>query len=239
MAGTGGRSGAEYGGRALPLAGAHRGPEGREGRTCAVEEMQAVGTDTVLPLLAVKLADPDMEVRCRAILALLFADAGRAIDLVLPMLHDPEVTVRWQACGCLHDFGDERAVGPLVAVLADDPDPQVRGTAAYTLGAAAARPRSRPCSRRWTPTTSRTTSGTRPVRARPRPSTISLAPTRHASGGPMRCVKCDRASRTWAGCGVWRRGCFSSGQTAGPDRALHLTRAAPGHRRRSARTLEV
>jgi HEAT repeat protein len=108
--------------------------EDPEGRTRVVEEMRAVGTDIVVPLLAARLADPDMEVRCRAILALLFLDAGRAIDLVLPMLADPEETVRWHACGCLHDFGDERAVGPLVAVLAGDPDPQVRGTAAYALG---------------------------------------------------------------------------------------------------------
>lgn len=108
--------------------------EDHEGRTRVVEEMQAVGTDTVVPLLAAKLADPDMEVRCRAILALLFVDVGRAIGLVLPMLDDPEDTVRWHACGCLHDFGDERAVGPLVTVLAGDPDPQVRGTAAYALG---------------------------------------------------------------------------------------------------------
>lgn len=108
--------------------------EDHEGRTRVFEEMQAVGTDTVVPHLAAKLADPDMEVRCRAILALLFLDTGRAIDLVLPMLHDPEITVRWHACGCLHDFGDERTVGPLITVLAGDPDAQVRGTAAYALG---------------------------------------------------------------------------------------------------------
>lgn len=108
--------------------------EDREARPHLIEEMRAIGTDTVVPLLAAGLADPDLEVRCRAILALLFLDTGRGIDLVLPMLRDPEDTVRWQACGCLHDFGDERAVGPLIAVLAGDPDPQVRGTAAYALG---------------------------------------------------------------------------------------------------------
>jgi HEAT repeat protein len=106
----------------------------REGRTRVALEMQAAGTDAEFPLLAAKLADPDIEVRCRAMLALLFVDAARAIDLVLPMLHDPEATVRWHACGCLHDFGDERAVSALVTVLASDPDPQVRGTAAYALG---------------------------------------------------------------------------------------------------------
>jgi HEAT repeat protein len=106
----------------------------REGRTRVVEEMKATGTDRVFPLLAAKLADPDIDVRCRAMVALLFLDAARAIDLVLPMLHDPEPTVRWHACACLHDFGDGRAVSALVAVLAGDPDPQVRGDAAYALG---------------------------------------------------------------------------------------------------------
>jgi HEAT repeat protein len=50
------------------------------------------------------------------------------------MLVDPAVEVRWHACGCLHDFGDERAVPALFKVLRHDPDPQVRGTAAYALG---------------------------------------------------------------------------------------------------------
>lgn len=108
--------------------------EDREERPRIIDEMQSVGADTAIALLAAKLADPDMEIRCAAILPLLFLDAGRTIDLVLSMLNDPEVTVRWHACGCLHDFGDERAVGPLISVLAGDPDPQVRGTAAYALG---------------------------------------------------------------------------------------------------------
>jgi HEAT repeat protein len=110
------------------------GWEGREGRARVVEEMRAEGVDTVVPLLATKLADPDPEVRHRAITALLFVDALRALDLVLPMLNDPVSWVRWHTCGCLHDFGDERAVGPLVAVLEGDPNPQMRSTAAYALG---------------------------------------------------------------------------------------------------------
>ena len=61
-------------------------------------------------------------------------DAPRAIELVLPLLDDPDSTVRWNACGCLHDFGDERAVASLIQVLQGDPDPQVRNTAAYALG---------------------------------------------------------------------------------------------------------
>jgi hypothetical protein len=34
----------------------------------------------------------------------------------------------------LHDFGDERAVPALAELLRRDPDPTVRGTAAYALG---------------------------------------------------------------------------------------------------------
>ena len=109
------------------------GWEGVDGRARAVAQMRAA-RPAVVPLLAAKLADPDPDVRCRATTALLFVDAGRTLELVLPLLRDPDDVVRWHACGCLHDFGDDRAVGPLAAVLARDPDPQVRGTAAYALG---------------------------------------------------------------------------------------------------------
>jgi HEAT repeat protein len=87
-----------------------------------------------LPLLNPMLADPDREVRCTACEAVLLVDAQRAMDLVLHLLDDPDVTVRWHACGCLHDHGDERAVAALVKVLRGDPDAQVRGSAASALG---------------------------------------------------------------------------------------------------------
>ena len=53
---------------------------------------------------------------------------------ILPLLDDPEVVVRWNTCGLLHDVGDYRAVVPLVEKMKTDPDAQVRGTAAYALG---------------------------------------------------------------------------------------------------------
>jgi HEAT repeat protein len=88
----------------------------------------------MFPLLVPVLIGPDSEARCAACEAVLRIDAPRAIELVLPLLNDPDITVRWQACGCLHDFGDERAIVPLIQVLQSDPDPQVRNTAAYALG---------------------------------------------------------------------------------------------------------
>jgi HEAT repeat protein len=110
------------------------GFKGRDDRNMAVAEMRAEGADRLFPLLAPMLTNPDPEARCTACAAVLWIDAHQAIELVLPQLADPDVAVRWNACGCLHDFGDERAINPLVRVLQGDPDAQVRGTAAYALG---------------------------------------------------------------------------------------------------------
>lgn len=109
-------------------------PQGPEVRERGIAEMCAVGADRLFPLLVPKLAGPNPEERCAACEAVLRIDAPRAIELVLPLLDDPEAVVRWQACGCLHDFGDERTIGPLIRVLQSDPDAMIRGTAAYALG---------------------------------------------------------------------------------------------------------
>lgn len=109
-------------------------PQGPEAREQAVAEMCSAGADRLFPLLVQRLTGPDSEARCAACEAVLRIDAPRAIELVLPLLDDPEVAVRWQASGCLHDFGDERTIGPLIRVLQGDPDAMVRGTAAYALG---------------------------------------------------------------------------------------------------------
>jgi HEAT repeat protein len=103
-------------------------------RDRAVAAMQAAGVDAVFPLLAARLSSANPEARCEAITGLSFLDARRAVPAVAGMLADPELVVRWYASGCLHDFGDERAVPALVRVMRTDPDPQVRGTAAYALG---------------------------------------------------------------------------------------------------------
>jgi HEAT repeat protein len=108
--------------------------EPRETRDRILEEMRAVGLDQIIPLLAAKLTDPDTEIRGKAVTALCLLDAKQAVVLILPLLEDPAVEIRWHTSGCLHDFGDERAVEPLKAVLETDLDPTVRNTAAYALG---------------------------------------------------------------------------------------------------------
>ncbi|HKA55442.1 MAG TPA: HEAT repeat domain-containing protein, partial [Candidatus Binatia bacterium] len=82
-------------------------------RQRAVAEMHAAGVDKVFPLLSERLKAADPETRCDAITALIFLDAHRAVEPVVSMLGDPDMTVRWHACGCLHDFGDQGAVAAL------------------------------------------------------------------------------------------------------------------------------
>lgn len=108
--------------------------KGSEGRNRAVAEMRNAGADRLFPHLLAMLSDIDPEVRCLACEAIVLVDGLRALESILPLLDDPDVTVRWFACGCLHDFADERAVTPLIRLLQTDSDAQVRGTAAYALG---------------------------------------------------------------------------------------------------------
>lgn len=104
-------------------------------RAAAIGEMRAAGADRLFPLLGPMLSNPDPAVRLVACEAVFFVDARRGLELALPLLDDPEVGMRWHVCGCLHDCGDERAIEPLIRVLRDDPDAQVRGSAAHALGA--------------------------------------------------------------------------------------------------------
>lgn len=84
------------------------------------------------PLLAGKLRDREGEVRCAAADAAL--ELGGGLPAVRHLLDDPEDWVRWHVIGLLARFGDDSTVEPLVAKLRSDPDPGVRGQAAYALG---------------------------------------------------------------------------------------------------------
>ncbi|MCA9067519.1 MAG: HEAT repeat domain-containing protein [Planctomycetaceae bacterium] len=97
-------------------------------------KMKSLGPDRLFPRLREALKDPDPEFRCLGCSAICHIDPKLGIDLLLPMLDDPEALVRWHTCGLLHNFGDQRSVSPLMHILKTDPDPQVRNTAAYALG---------------------------------------------------------------------------------------------------------
>lgn len=103
-------------------------------REQALAEIHAAGSDAVFCSLVQHLQNSDFEVRCETITALALIDGPRAVEHLITMLADPEEVVRWHAAGCLHDFGDQRAVPALAELLRSESSPSVRGTAAYALG---------------------------------------------------------------------------------------------------------
>ena len=111
------------------------GWKGPEAANRAIQEMRAFGPHRLIPLLIGMLANSDAEVRCNAAQAILWIDDKQGIHHLLPLFRDADSVVRWHVCGLMHDFGDERAVTFLMDCMKNDPDPQVRGTAAYALGA--------------------------------------------------------------------------------------------------------
>jgi HEAT repeat protein len=102
-------------------------------REKAIATLEALDRGAVIRELVSLLNRRDLELRCDAAESLLRIDSDQTIDLVLPLLADPESTVRWATCGLLHDFGDQRAIPLLVPVLLNDPEADVRLMAAYAL----------------------------------------------------------------------------------------------------------
>jgi len=95
--------------------------------------MRAAGADALFPLLT-PMVTADPESRCAACEGILRVDAQRGLELVLPLLRDPDLAVRWFACDCVAQLGGAIAVPSLLTVLQSDVDAQVRGTAARGLG---------------------------------------------------------------------------------------------------------
>ena len=112
------------------------GPDwkGQEARDRAIEEMREIGATKLFPSLLLKLRQDDLDTRCKASRAILGIDTNKGIALLLPFFNDPNVTFRWDLCGLMHEYGNERAIEPLIDRMKNDPDPQIRGAAAYALG---------------------------------------------------------------------------------------------------------
>lgn len=80
------------------------------------------------------LQSRDDEQRASAIEGLALLYGPEATDTIVRWINDSSSTVRWVVCGCLHDYGDLRAVSALLDRMKHDPDCQVRGVAASGLG---------------------------------------------------------------------------------------------------------
>jgi HEAT repeat protein len=105
----------------------------RSERDEVVEYFRALDRDAVLSALKTVLASSDLDARGDAAEAILRIDRRAGLDLVIPLLRDPDAITRWHVSGLMHDFGDERATDELVHLLLEDGDADVRLTAAYAL----------------------------------------------------------------------------------------------------------
>ena len=101
-----------------------------------LNELRAIGADKLFPFLMSQINDSntDINVRCQSSRALLNLDKNKGIELLLPFFNDSDFIFRWDICGLMHEFGDERVIESLIDRMKNDPDPQIRGTAAYALG---------------------------------------------------------------------------------------------------------
>lgn len=96
-----------------------------------VNELDADGEQTLLSFLQ----SSDGEQKCDAAFALCLLDADKYIPAIVNLLFDPLGYIRWDIAGLLHDFGDYRAVEPLITVVLNDRDSDVRHNACYALSA--------------------------------------------------------------------------------------------------------
>src|SRR5262245_31851703 len=83
----------------------------------ALVKLQACEQSYLRQCLIGFLNDRDPDTRCDAAEAMLRLNSNDNLELVIPLLADPDQYVRSHVCGLLHDFGDKRAITELVKVL--------------------------------------------------------------------------------------------------------------------------
>lgn len=98
---------------------------------CLSEE---IARNELIEVLRRLLDFEDTDLRCQAAETLAKFDPDCAGRHVLPYLESDDPTFRWLICGILSTYGDKDAVMPLVNVLRNDPEADVRIAAAFALG---------------------------------------------------------------------------------------------------------
>jgi HEAT repeat protein len=101
----------------------------------AIMKLKNMDNRLTTPVLMKLIEDSDPNLRCDAAEALLVIHNKNNLGPVVRLLEDQIDFVRWNICGLLHDFGTSQVTPNLVHVLLNDPEPRVRGMAAWALGA--------------------------------------------------------------------------------------------------------
>src|SRR5262245_37453416 len=105
-----------------------------DSRDSAIRTFYSLDRELALKVLSELLKHSDENIRGDAAEMLWRLDQNQTLPVVLDLLRDPVTAVRWNTCGLLLDFGDDRATEELANVLLNDSDPSVRLIAADALG---------------------------------------------------------------------------------------------------------
>jgi HEAT repeat protein len=100
----------------------------------ALQTLVELDREAVVQVLTQVLNSQDSNLRCQAAETLVKLDPDYGVRQILPYLETPDSTLRWVICGLLSTHGDKKAVLPLVNVLQNDSEADVRMLAAFALG---------------------------------------------------------------------------------------------------------
>ncbi len=92
------------------------------------------GQTPYLRMYRLLIDDPDPTVRAACVKAIGMHGSMEDVKRLVARLEDQDTFVRWEAAKALQMFHDPAAVGPLVRVLGEDSDGDVRMATAYALG---------------------------------------------------------------------------------------------------------
>ena len=92
------------------------------------------GQAPYLRLYRLLVDDPDATVRAACVKAIGMHGSVDDVKLIIAQLEDDDAFVRWESAKALERIHDPQAAGPLIQVLGEDPDADVRMAAAHALG---------------------------------------------------------------------------------------------------------
>lgn len=108
-------------------------PVNKEERSAALARLRSFDSQRLREVL-IGIMLTDDEIRYKAAEVLFRLQPKESVEFVASRLQETPSDLRWYLCGLLADFGDERAVPPLVKVLMQDTDADIRLNAAFALG---------------------------------------------------------------------------------------------------------
>ena len=92
------------------------------------------GQKPYLRLYRLLVDDPDATVRAACVKAIGMHGSVDDTKLIVAQLDDPDAFVRWESAKALQRIHDPQAAGPLIQVLGEDTDADVKMAAAQALG---------------------------------------------------------------------------------------------------------